>query len=284
MQDMSQNEEYESILPIQGYAPLPMNQFQSQKIDLLATALAKAQGAIVAPPRSRTVKVVPRTGGPGYSFKYATLSDIIDAVQKPLSENGIARLQLVSHEKDGGFYKLTTYLMHSSGQYIACEVPIIAEGHSNQQFGSALTYMKRYTLSAMVGIAADEDDDGNAADGNEVTAVADKAKPVAPNPIKTPEDKPNGNGVAKIGRIEVPFNPEEPDEKKAHDWLKFGQSYVATARKLTDYKDLVTLERANSMAIKNMEIHASKLFANMMVAMMQIKKDLEAANRRDVDE
>src|SRR3974390_672523 len=205
------------------YAPMiPTNQFQSEKINLLAEALAKAQGVIVAPPRSRTVRVVPRTGGAGYTFKYATLSDIIDAVQKPLSDNGIARLQLVSHDSNGGFYKLTTYLMHSSGQFIACEVPIITEGHSNQQFGSALTYMKRYTLSAMVGLSA----------------------------------------------------PEEVDESKAHDWLKFGQKYVATARGLSSMKDLQALKKLNEMPLKNMEIHAKKLFANMMVAMLQIEKDL----------
>ena len=255
------------------YAPMiPTNQFQSEKINLLAEALAKAQGVIVAPPRSRTVRVVPRTGGAGYTFKYATLSDIIDAVQKPLSDNGIARLQLVSHDANGGFYKLTTYLVHSSGQFIACEVPIITEGHSNQQFGSALTYMKRYTLSAMVGLAADEDDDGNAADGNEVAAVTDRVKPVAPDPIKkTAESKTN---IPLVRRIEVPFDPEEIDESKAHNWLKFGQDYVATARSLSGMKDLQALKKLNEMPLKNMEIHAKKLFANMMVAMLQIEKDL----------
>ena len=254
------------------YAPMiPTNQFQSPSINLLAEALAKAQGVIVAPPRSRTVRVVPRTGGAGYTFKYATLSDIIDAVQKPLSDNGIARLQLVSHDANGGFYKLTTYLVHSSGQFIACEVPIITEGHSNQQFGSALTYMKRYTLSAMVGLAADEDDDGNAADGNEVAAVTDRVKPVAPDPI---ERAAWSKANFPVVRIEVPFDPEEVDESKAHDWLKFGQKYVATARGLSSMKDLQALKKLNEMPLKNMEIHAKKLFANMMVAMLQIEKDL----------
>jgi len=252
-----------------------MNQFQSAKIDLLATALAKAQGVIVAPPRSRTVRVVPRTGGAGYTFKYATLSDIIDAVQKPLADNGIARLQLVSHDREGGFYKLTTYLIHASGQFIACEVPIIAEGTSNQQFGSALTYMKRYTLSAMVGIAADEDDDGNAADGNEVTAVTDKARGIVPNPVLRPVGPERTNGIPRTGKVEVPFDPEEKDETKAHNWMKFGMDFILEARLMNSKNEILALEKSHSMQLKNMELYAPKLFSNMMIALSQVKKELK---------
>jgi hypothetical protein len=243
--------------------------------------LAKAQGSIEPPERSRTVRVVPRSGGAGYTFKYAPLSAIIEAFRKPFSQNGVWFSQILLHDTTAGFYKLRTLLFHASGQYIGSEVPIINEGQTNQAFGSALTYMKRYQLSALTGIAADEDDDGNIADGNQILSVEGhqaKSKPVAPSPIR-PVEADNGNtnfgvGPGKTAKIDVPFNPEEPDEKKAHDWMTFGKLYVAAARDVNNMDELKVLEAANRMAIKNMETFAPKIFSNMMVALMKVKQDL----------
>lgn len=249
------------------------SQSQSQKIDKLVGALAKAQGAIVAPERNRTVTVVPKSGGKSYSFKYATLSAIIDAIRKPLSDNELGYTQILSHDATGGFYKLTTLLMHSSGQYIGSEVPIIAEGGTNQQFGSALTYMKRYQLSALVGIAADEDDDGNEADGNEVIGAADAAnrKVVNPDPISTGKPKAQ-EVVSSDGKIKVEFNPEEENEAKAHNWMKFGRDFMVVARAAQGLDAIVLLENANDTALRSMEKLAPKVYANMMLALLQVKQ------------
>src|SRR6266404_1710003 len=153
---------------------------RSEEVDKLVQALAKAQGTFPEIERNRTVTVRPKSGGQEYQFKYATLSAIIDAIRKPLSNNGLAYTQIISHDAETGYYILTTTLWFGN-QFLSSKTPIIAEGQTNQQFGSALTYMKRYALAAILGIAADEDDDGNAADGNEIKAVADK-KPKAPAP------------------------------------------------------------------------------------------------------
>src|SRR6266704_5630786 len=158
---------------------------RSRNIGDLVLALSKAQGEFPDIERNRTVTVQPRSGGQPYQFKYATLSAIIDAIRKPLSKNGIAYTQIISHDSDTGFYVLTTTL-HFGNQFLSSKTPIIVEGSTNQQFGSALTYMKRYALAAILGIAADEDDDGNAADGNEIKAVKDKApKARSPDPISS---------------------------------------------------------------------------------------------------
>src|ERR1700688_2665710 len=66
------------------------DQSRSGDIGDLMLALAKAQGQIGDIPRNRTVTVQPKSGGQAYHFKYATLSAIIDAIKKPLSENGLA--------------------------------------------------------------------------------------------------------------------------------------------------------------------------------------------------
>jgi ERF superfamily len=264
-----------------GQTPAPTSQSQSQQIDKLVGALAKAQGAIVAPERNRTVTVIPKSGGRSYSFRYATISAIIDAIRKPLSDNELAYTQILSHDANGGFYKLTTLLMHSSGQYIGSEVPIIAEGGTNQQFGSALTYMKRYQLSALVGIAADEDDDGNAADSNDIQAIQERKPAIADSPIQDPKIiKDIVGDIALDAKIKVEFNPEEADEAKAHNWLKFGRDFMAAARAAKGLDAIVMLENANEMALRGMEKLAPKVYANMMLALLQVKTEL---NKKGVE-
>lgn len=172
---------------------------QSEQIDKLAEALAKAQCDITSPPRNREVEVFSKRTNSKYKFKYATLDGIIDHIRKPLSGNGLWFTQTLAN--GDGKYRLVTRLVHSSGQWIASETPLFvkpdANGEiSNQEFGSALTYMKRYALAAMLGVAADEDDDANAADGNTVESSKDrtpamKGKLAAVTGARVPDPKPD---------------------------------------------------------------------------------------------
>ena len=120
----------------------------SEQIDELAGALAKAQGMMENAVMNRT--------NPHFKSRYADLAAIINAARKALSANGLAFVQTIS---DG---VLHTRLLHTSGQWIASEHPLPMSGKP-QEIGSALTYARRYSLSALLGIAADEDDDANAA-------------------------------------------------------------------------------------------------------------------------
>lgn len=133
---------------------------RSEQIDQLAEALAKFQGDLEQPRMNSTVKVKTRTGGE-YSFKYADLSECKAAAKKPLAENGLAVTQLIEED-----YSLLTMLVHSSGQWIASRVkmPIMEQGA--QAVGSAITYAKRYAFCAILGIVADDDEDGNLSQGN----------------------------------------------------------------------------------------------------------------------
>ena len=133
---------------------------KSEQIDQLAAALSKFQGALEQPKLNSTVKVKTRTGGE-YSFKYADLSECKAAAKKPLAENGLAVTQLIEED-----YYIQTVLMHTSGQWISSRVkmPITEEGA--QAAGSAITYAKRYAFCAILGIVADDDEDGNLSQGN----------------------------------------------------------------------------------------------------------------------
>jgi hypothetical protein len=128
----------------------------------LAGALAKAQAAFPAIARDKEVTVSSERTGKSYKFKYAPLDSILNAVRAPLSSNGLALVQLLD---DGD---LVTMLMHESGARLAGRVTLpTVEGV--QALGSAITYLRRYSIQAILGIAAEEDDDGNHASGNDAT-------------------------------------------------------------------------------------------------------------------
>ena len=131
---------------------------RSELINELATALSKAQVGFGAIKRSGS--------NPMFHSKYSTFDDVLAVVRQPLADNGLSFTQMLDVLGDAP--ALTTYLMHTSGQWMSATVPVIAMAGNKgtnevQVFGSALTYMKRYALTAMLGVAGDEDDDGNGA-------------------------------------------------------------------------------------------------------------------------
>lgn len=132
----------------------------------LAAALAKARVDFPTITRDKKVTVQTKTGG-SYSFMYAPLDSILNAVTGPLSANGLVIVQTLD---EGG---LVTMLLHESGAYIDGRVEL-PNNVDIQGLGSAVTYLRRYAIQAMLGIAAEEDDDGNRAAGNTVKADVEK--------------------------------------------------------------------------------------------------------------
>lgn len=127
----------------------------------LAGALAKAQGAFESIAKTRTVQV--RSDKGSYSFDYAPLDEVLRAVRPHLAANGLSFTQLISGD---GQRKLTTVLLHESGEWMSTSTLLPVSGNRAQELGSTITYMRRYTLLSLLGVVADEDDDGNAGDGN----------------------------------------------------------------------------------------------------------------------
>lgn len=127
----------------------------SDNINELAAALAKAQGVM----KNAALNKV----NPHFKSRYADLPAVRDAIVPALSANGIAVVQATDMD-DSGRVIVETTLMHASGQWLKGRIPVVAERGGPQALGSALTYARRYGLAAMVGIAADEDDDANTAE------------------------------------------------------------------------------------------------------------------------
>lgn len=154
----------------------------SEQLGELADALAKAQGTMKPPVKNREVTVTMKSGGK-YKFRYATLDSVFDSCQKALAENGLAIVQCP--EVDANKVTIVTKLMHKSGQWIETGLLIVSEGVNPQAIGSAISYGRRYAIASMLGLASEEDDDGNAAEGNDAegrdlpqrTRAANGAKP-----------------------------------------------------------------------------------------------------------
>jgi hypothetical protein len=126
----------------------------SPAINELAMALSKFQGSVEPIQKSKTAKVG------SYSYNYADLADINLKIKKPLSENGLGIVQRFIRSDKGAM--LQTILTHSSGQWISSELPLQVF-EKVQQLGSEITYLRRYTLSSLLGIVTDDDDDGKMA-------------------------------------------------------------------------------------------------------------------------
>lgn len=237
---------------------------RSEDISGLIKALAAAQGEIKDIARNREVEVRTQKGG-SYKFKYATLSAVIDGIRTPLSKHGLAYTQSIDFDAGPGFYVLTTTL-HWENQWISSTTPIIQSGGSNQEFGSALTYMKRYALAALVGVAPDEDDDGNIADGNQVNSMQEAinrgpSAPLAPNPISPP--------TPVEGPEALPFSPNKIATSVVAgtggkiDWMLWGQNIVAMGRIAPSNAALDALLRNNAEALEGMKVDAPKLYRNL---------------------
>lgn len=181
----------EALIKKIARSPFPIP--SSEHVEQLAMALAKAQGAFTNPPKNREVEVQPKQRDNGswpkpYKFSYSTLDAIADMARAPLFDNGLAVVQPPIMTQSGIIVR--TIVMHESGQWISCDLPALVSGNKGaQDQGSAITYARRYSFCAMLSITADEDDDGNAADGNAVTDSAER--PARPQRKAANRDEPS---------------------------------------------------------------------------------------------
>lgn len=217
----------------------------SEAIDEIAGALALAQGAITNAEKDR---VNPHLGN-----KYMTLTSVWDAIRKPLSDNGLSIVQVTEADDDGAVLLLTR-LMHASGQYIEATYPVIGMENRGvnaaQAAGSALTYARRYSLTSLIGVVADEDDDAGAATGNRQQAKPQTQAKPAPAANKPAQPATNGNGTKPATR---------PDWHNVDDAVMWGMdqgAFKAVQHSQNAYNKL----KAEAMASDNPPKNAKDMF------------------------
>lgn len=174
-------------------------------INEVAVALTAAQKQIETPKQDSI--------NPQFKSKYAGLQSVLDAVIPALNAHDIALTQQTKWENER--LLVVTKLIHKSGQYIESVYPVLPIQDTPQGYGSALTYARRYSLSAIVGVASEPDDDANEAskalknadqkftdeikkvfDAKEVPPPAARKKS-APVDINPPSDSPTFMDVIK---------------------------------------------------------------------------------------
>ena len=133
----------------------------SESIAAIASALAKAQTALVNPEKTMTATIRDDRRGQGAerSFRYAPLSAGLDLVRKALGQHEIAVVQTTALDEATRTVRLNTLLAHSSGEWIASDWPVcpLSDMNAPQRMGAALTYARRYGLFTLVGIAGEDD-------------------------------------------------------------------------------------------------------------------------------
>lgn len=209
--------------------------FMSAEIDQIAAALSEFQSELKQPELSKEVSVKTRTGS-SYTFKYADLSTCVKAAVPAMKKTGLAVTQLII----GG--TLTTLLVHKSGQWFKSELQI-GNSPDYQALGSAITYLKRYSYCAILGIVADTDDDANAACGNEATFK---------EPAKRSTSKKSSGATAvaftgadlkqALAELEAATNNDEYTAV----WTKYSTQFPAMCAKGTEFYN-ACIKKANEL-------------------------------------
>lgn len=205
----------------------------SEQINELASALAKAQGEITG--------ALKDSANPFFKSKYADLASCWDACRGPLSKHGLAVFQaaettneLQGVQRDEVHLALTTTLAHSSGQWMRSTLRVNPKDDTPQAMGSALTYARRYALTAMVGVAQ-VDDDGNAGSGRSA-GVTEIHSPKGDMGKQIPTDQAMATATAMRGILELDIEERMRELKvlDKHDILnKDPDLYVAASDQLS---------------------------------------------------
>jgi hypothetical protein len=175
----------------------------SDSIASLAPALVAASADLKAVHKDRA--------NSHFKNKYATLDAIVDTVRPVLAAHGLAVVQgaTTPHTTEGGTlvaFAVATRLVHSSGEWIETHALMPLAKLDPQGAGAALTYGRRYGLSALLSLATDDDDDGEAAVGRDAPqrpATARTAPPAAtraPDAQRAPQRASGGGPVMPFGK------------------------------------------------------------------------------------
>jgi hypothetical protein len=180
----------------------------SEAIGQLAGALAKAQVGLVNPRKTLTATL--EAGGDKQSYRYAPLGEGLTIARRTLGRHELAIVQTTEIDPAANAVMLTTTLVHASGEWIATRWPVCpAEACSDpKRMGAALTYARRYSLFALVGLAGEDDLD--APDLKRVPREPADRGERRPRPIRAVSAPPAARSARRV-RLRV-LSPQGPDD------------------------------------------------------------------------
>lgn len=204
---------------------------RSDSIGQIAKALAEAQSKF-----DRILKAQTAAMGK-YNYQFADLSDVLDAVRPALNASKIALVQTVEDDQ------MATYLVHESGEWMACMSPLVEVGESTpQEIGSGLTYSRRYGACLALGVVGETDDDASSAQ-----KARSKPRPAS----LSPEAKPANNPI--IERPNPRMDPMRSETQMALSAKMAEIGHVST-KEMVDFASL-TMSMLAKKTIKYADRH-----------------------------
>lgn len=185
----------------------------------LVKALVKARAEFPAIKRDKVAKVPTKNGG-SFQYTYADLSSVVDATEPVLLKHGI----ILTHGMiSNGHTALTCRLSHTSGEWMQAEYPL-PDSCTPQELGSAITYGRRYTSCAMLGIVTEDDDDGATATHRkpEAESVPRHVTDQTPPPADDAEPSQPMEAGPAMERIKVKRVTKKSGQGAQGPWTKFG--------------------------------------------------------------
>ena len=189
----------------------------SESITNISVALCKFQQECPAPKKNAT--------NPHFKNKYAALDEIISTITPVLTKYGLSQIQSTTSE--GENIGVKTLLIHESGEFIEFDTLWLPMGKVNAQgAGSSVTYARRYALCASLGIAAEEDDDGNNASQNngsgQSSSQGSNPSLASEKQLKLVENllKKKVNGEWTFEKLHQHLKTQVGTEKNMENWSK----------------------------------------------------------------
>jgi hypothetical protein len=147
---------------------------------------------------------------PHLKSKYADLGAVLDTIEQPLWDNGLLLVQRFTHDQGGAI--LVTELIHAaSGERLVSEVPVVSKDPTDpQKMGGAITYYRRYSLLALLGLSPEDDDGHAAAQPRPQPAPARNAAPafVQPRTAPAPATEPIALPARREQQAQLPASDQ----------------------------------------------------------------------------
>lgn len=181
----------------------------------ICLALSKAQGEFPEIKKDKEVEVTMKSGGK-YKYKYAELSSIVSACRPALAKHELSFTQgTIESAEAGKGPVIRTRLMHSTGQWIETDYPIISKEDDMQGVAGGTTFARRYGLTSILGIASESDDDGNGANRQQ-TKQAPQQKGTQPMKTREPQQAapppknhaPGATQTQEPGKVQMASDPQ----------------------------------------------------------------------------
>lgn len=202
-----------NVTPTPRPQPVVVALHHSDTIDELIGALCDAQAEYAVVKKDRTANIKTQSGAQ-FSYSYATLAAVLEATRPVLNRHGIVIVQspMVTGTDRGTVVRLDTRFVHKSGQWIGSVLSLPLHNTDPQGLGSLLTYLRRYALSALAGVASEDDDDGHQAQGDRPSPGASRSKPApsrqatkpAPREVDPRTGEVDDDVAAALGGSELP--------------------------------------------------------------------------------